>query len=290
MSKDQGAVEPATKDDIAAHLRDRIRDGELGPGDRLPTQQKLVRQFRSNRNAVREALNVLKAEGLLAHTGRGAPPVVAEQSTHTEAPRPAGVELAERVLAAFHAEHVTIDTYSLTTETLNTALAAARLAIEAGDLNPQSITVRVIMPDPHAELALPCLVGDPTDPRPRERLRELMQTYAQVLVMDLRKLQELELVSDVSVQIRWMRMTPTMKYYRLNNSEVLHGLYKVIPRTVTHRHEDMEIYDVLGVEAWLFRYSSGSDSRDDQETAFVDTTAEWFDSLWAVAEPSDLTR
>ncbi|GAB3961545.1 GntR family transcriptional regulator [Streptomyces sparsus] len=286
MSKNRTTGDRSPKEHIADHLRTRIRGGELSAGDRLPTQQELVDEFGANRSAVRQALDVLRAEGLLTHTGRGAPPVVAEQHPHPDAPRPAGVELADRILDAFRADHVTIDTYSLTTETLNTALAAARLAIEAHELAPQSIRVRVLMPSLEAELAVPRLVSDPADPRPLERLRDLMRSYAHILWMDLTKLAERGLVGEVSVEVRSVRITPTSKYYLLNGTEALFGFYTVIPRTVPFHDDPMLIHDVLGLEATLFRYSSGPDSRDEQESAFAVAADQWFSSLWeSVAVP-----
>lgn len=58
--------------DIAEHLRDRIRNGALRPGDRLPTIREVMREHGvSNVTAVR-AYRLLKAEGLTsANTGSG---------------------------------------------------------------------------------------------------------------------------------------------------------------------------------------------------------------------------
>lgn len=60
---------------IAEQLRDRIRRGELAPGDSLPSEAALCDAFGVSRGTARQALTTLRAEGLIAG-GRGKPPIV----------------------------------------------------------------------------------------------------------------------------------------------------------------------------------------------------------------------
>jgi DNA-binding GntR family transcriptional regulator len=48
---------------IAAWLRDRIRDGTYQPGDRLPSASALCDRFQVARETVRRALDLLHADG-----------------------------------------------------------------------------------------------------------------------------------------------------------------------------------------------------------------------------------
>jgi GntR family transcriptional regulator len=70
-----GALEPGDVPvfrQIAEQLRSAIRRGELRPGDRLPSEQQLMDHYGTARMTVREALGVLKGEGLVvAEHGRG---------------------------------------------------------------------------------------------------------------------------------------------------------------------------------------------------------------------------
>ncbi|MFW6695177.1 winged helix-turn-helix domain-containing protein [Streptomyces sp. MAR4 CNX-425] len=293
MSRDQpsAAGTGTARDRVAGALRERIRSGELRPGDSLPTQKVLMAEFAVERSVVRKALEQLKRERLLADVGRGAPPTVAEpRAVDAEEPRAAGVELVDRIELAFQATHVTLDVLNLTTETLTQALAPTAMRIAIGEQRaPESITARILVPSPDAQLAIPQLTGDPSDPRPRQRLHDLVQLHARSLDHTLRNLRERDLVPEVSVEIRGMPLTPTSKLYVFNGTEALMGYYRVLRREVEYQGEMMAIHDVLGLNAPLFHYSAGPDSRDQHDAAFVEHSRAWFESLWSsIAVPYPL--
>lgn len=59
-------------DEVARRLRATIESGEIKPGDRLPTQQELCESYGVSRPVVREAISLLKSEGLvISQQGRG---------------------------------------------------------------------------------------------------------------------------------------------------------------------------------------------------------------------------
>lgn len=53
-------------DEIASTLTEQINSGELADGSLLPSERELVEMFGASRNAVREALHTLQAQGLIA--------------------------------------------------------------------------------------------------------------------------------------------------------------------------------------------------------------------------------
>ncbi len=64
---------PRIADIIAERLARAIREGVLEPGDRLPTEQQLAREFGVGRTSVREGLQKLRAYGLVeSRKGLGA--------------------------------------------------------------------------------------------------------------------------------------------------------------------------------------------------------------------------
>jgi len=57
---------------IKDYLLSQIRSGEYGPGDRLPTENELTKKFQTSKSPVRQALDMLRMEGVIyRHPGRG---------------------------------------------------------------------------------------------------------------------------------------------------------------------------------------------------------------------------
>jgi len=50
---------------LADLLRDRIVSGELAPGDPLPSELRLAQEYGLSRTSVRQAIAILRAEGLI---------------------------------------------------------------------------------------------------------------------------------------------------------------------------------------------------------------------------------
>jgi GntR family transcriptional repressor for pyruvate dehydrogenase complex len=57
-------------DVIAQRIKQRIASGELGPGDKLPTERTLAAQLQVSRTSLREALGRMASEGYLRMGGR----------------------------------------------------------------------------------------------------------------------------------------------------------------------------------------------------------------------------
>lgn len=292
-------------------LRQRISGGDLRIGEQVPTQAQLSEEYAVPRGAVRRALELLEQEGLIKRARQGTPAEVVQsvsdrltpnapsvpsgsarpyrdstRRARTHVPRSAGLELTERVVRAFQSDQVTIDAYCSSGETLASALAGPLVAMTAGEPRPDSVRVRLLLPDPDNALTLPQVIGDPDDDRPRARLREVMANIYGSLRHSLRMLEVREVVREVRVEARKVAITPTQRVYILNGEEVLAGHYRVLPRRVELYRDPMEIYDMLGLDGMLFRHTAVA---GDQVTeAFVQQTQQWFDSLWeTIARPMD---
>jgi DNA-binding transcriptional regulator YhcF (GntR family) len=268
---------------IAWQLRKDIEGGVYASGDQLPTQAALVRRFDVSRATVQRALDELRKDGWIdSQQGRGSYVL----SRSPSGPEPAGVGLAEYVEAAFAAAHVTLDSFSLTSETLNSALQEPLRQVRSGHLRPRSIAVRLLLPSPEARLALPQNVADPDDERPLRRLRRLMLSQAVTVESALGALADSGHVADVTVRIRTVPLTPLHKLYLLNGAEALVGYYEIVRRNVPFKEDDVEIYDVLGLDATLFHYSAAEGG---QGRLHALQLQRWFDSLWStIATPMRL--
>ncbi|MCZ4120856.1 GntR family transcriptional regulator [Streptomyces sp. H39-S7] len=285
----EGAVPPFRR--IAQKLRAEVDSGELAVGDQLPTQEALSRRFKVSRATVQRALDELRKDSYIdSKRGRGSYVLRPSVAPPHAGPGPAGVELAEHLEAAFRVPTVTLDSFSLTAETLNSAMQGPLRLIQAGELEaPESVTVRLLLPSPDAMLAVPRLVDDPDDPRPRERLRRLAQSHSLGLQSSVGRLADLGLGTEVSIEIRSVALTPVNKLYLLNGTEALFGYYKVVQRMVSYRGDDMDIYDFLGLGATLFHHSAVETGLDPYGPAFVQRSQDWFDSVWStIAEPLTL--
>lgn len=70
---------PATYEMVLSHIERGLTSGELRPGDRLPAERELAGTLGASRTAVREALRVLQAQGVIRSqvgTGDGAGTVI----------------------------------------------------------------------------------------------------------------------------------------------------------------------------------------------------------------------
>jgi len=69
MTKSGAAIDKKPRQNLTQKvveaLKQRISDGDIKPGDKLPTEQKLTAEFGVSRTVIREAISGLKADGLL---------------------------------------------------------------------------------------------------------------------------------------------------------------------------------------------------------------------------------
>ncbi|MDX3076501.1 winged helix-turn-helix domain-containing protein [Streptomyces sp. NPDC088354] len=268
---------------VADSLRHQIEAGEIPVDEQLPTQAELVETFDVARATVQRALKELQDEGyvesiqgkgVFARNWRNPTPAHANGAAHrTDS---ASVELEDAIAEAFEAEHITIDAYCLTSESLNAALSRPVGRILRGELRPSSIAVRLLLPSPDALLAIPRNVEDPDDARPRHRLAGLIDLQTRVLRNLLGDLENRELTS-VKIETKTVPITPMTKIYLLNGDQGLTGYYSVVDNNVVlDDGTRVAIYDVLGVGAELYP----------QGPAQLEECRQWFDSLWTTIAES----
>ncbi|MFF3491472.1 winged helix-turn-helix domain-containing protein [Streptomyces sp. NPDC002795] len=274
-----------TAEDIADALRKRILGGDLRPGERLPTQAALAREFGVERGTVRNALQLLGKDGFLTNLGKGSPPTV----SRPERQSPPGAQTARsilgpRLVAAFEAPHVYVDVASLTGETLVTALGEPLRKVYEGVLRPESVRVRMVVPRLDENVDYPAPAGgwghdEKLDKAVRHRNSVQWDSQRMVLAGAFNRLRDNGI--DVRFEYRFVSGTPTRKVYLLNRQEVLVGHY--VPGRVEREIDDyegadtVELVDVEGFETgmFIFERSNGPD-----QSAFVKGEQAMFDGLW----------
>ncbi|WP_327662259.1 MULTISPECIES: winged helix-turn-helix domain-containing protein [unclassified Streptomyces] len=274
-----------TAEEIADTLRKRILGGELRAGERLPTQAALAREFGVERGTVRNALQLLRADGLLTNLGKGSPPTVSrpEQQSVPGAQTARSI-LGPRLVAAFEAPHVYVDVASLTGETLVTALGEPLRKVYEGVLRPESVRVRMVVPRLGENVDYPAPTDgwghdDKLDEAVRRRGRVQWDAQRTVLAGAFKGLRDSGV--DASFEYRFVSGVPTRKVYLLNRQEVLVGHY--VPGRFEREIDDyegadtVELVDVQGFETEMFPFER---SNGEDHAAFVDGEQAMFDGLW----------
>ena len=260
---------------IANVLRAAILTRRFQPGERLPSQNELAERYGVARETVKAALRVLREERLIvSRQGSGA-------FVRAQTDRPVG--LRPHIEAAFERQHVSIDFAGFSSETLHGALSEPLDKIRAGRLTPESIAIRILVPDHNRPASVPSAVNGPEqDPAVRERATKISRRNSDAIVDSVRELGELGLVRSATAEVRQHGTAALFKVYIVNNSEAFFGFYPVIRRDVTIDREPVPIYDVLGKDVPLFHFAAGDedDDGDDMASQYVQQARVWFDSVW----------
>ncbi|WP_309097657.1 winged helix-turn-helix domain-containing protein, partial [Streptomyces sp.] len=237
-----GSSRPSPQE-IADDLRERIRGGELRPGDRLPTQAELAERFGVERGTVRQALRVLQEDGLLTNVSKGSPPRIAVPAPARDEPQPTMVGLAPRLTEAFSATAVQVDVVCHTSETLMVALGEPLRWIHEGRNRPASIDLRVLLPSREINLAFPRLVEEQgEDDAVHQRWLVMRNAQLRVLEHNLLTLRATHGM-DVRVRFRALPFTPPVKLYLLNGQEALIGYYMLTRREEEWGGRALDMYD-----------------------------------------------
>ncbi|MFE2043652.1 GntR family transcriptional regulator [Streptomyces sp. NPDC059477] len=266
--------------EIAGVLRERIRVGELKAGDRLPTQAELVEEFGVERGAVRQALHALREDGLLTHVSKGSPPRVAEHRTDPDRSRAARVVLISYLAEAFRAPRVRVDALCFTAETLLWAIGQMCTAVGRGDVRPQSVEVRCLLPGPEVGLPYPVPVDGDAGRAEQLQSRLKQQIKDQTKVMDFYVTSVLGGYGvDAKVTFKPLPFVPSVKQYVLNGTLALQGNYRVsrIPYEELPDVEPFDVLDVSGFNSSLFEFRR---DRGGQDAAIVEDIQNCFDALW----------
>ncbi|MFJ3985398.1 winged helix-turn-helix domain-containing protein [Streptomyces fungicidicus] len=270
---------------IADELRRRVTDGTYPLQSSLPSQRDLVDELGVSRETVKRALRELEDEGWIATRPNSGSRVIKTQRIHTSAAR-AGrlggvVTLGPFIGEAFEQEEVTLDVYTLTSETLDKHVRVQMERIQNGLIAPRSITLRMLLPDSTGPLPYPRVKDDPEDLRMRDRLRTITELYTASLLETLDYLRTENLVPSVDVRIRYTPLTPAFKLYLFNDVEVLHGMYEIVERPVSlGPDETITALDALGLGTTLTHHEKTEDDLAAPGSVFVDGMRKWFDSVW----------
>lgn len=257
---------------IANFLRAAILTRKLAPGEKLPSGPQLKEQFGVAKNTVEQAMRILRDEGLVV-SRKGSGVYVRERTE-----RPVG--LRPHIERAFEGERVTIDFAGFSGETLHGAIAEPLDRIREGRLRPDSLTVRLLVPDASIPWHLPARTDDLADsPAFRRRANRIMERHSLAIVDAVHELASLGLVSHATAQVRSFPSVPLFKLYILNSEQAFFGYYPVREHKLELDGESVAIWDLMGKDATLFEKTRETDP-DSTDSQFVSQSQMWFDSIW----------
>ncbi|MER7702808.1 HAD-IA family hydrolase [Kitasatospora sp. NPDC097605] len=209
---------------VGSSLRASILTKKRGfeTGDKLPSGPELAKHFGVARGTVDKALDLLRTEGLIV-TRQGSGSFVRERTS-----RPVG--LRPHLEAAFEQQQVTLDFAGFSSETLHNALQKPLDKVRSGRLAPESITIRLLLPDTTAPMAVPVLVDGLQDEAAlRQRARNIALTNAGGIAHSVEMLAELGLVQKASVEVKVHRGSSLFKL------KPVRGVLRLLPAPRAHR-------------------------------------------------------
>ncbi|MDX2544872.1 winged helix-turn-helix domain-containing protein [Streptomyces sp. WI04-05B] len=319
---------------ILAELLGRMSVTEGEPavyalGSLLPPQRELAQEFGVSRDTVQRVLRELTREGLIdSRQGSGSRVIGVPEPGRAGGAQPGGAQpvgavrpvgaariahpgrttLAPHIREAFTKPQVTLDVYTLTSESLQGHIWLQAERIRTREIAaPRSIALRMLLPADDLPLPYPRAVGDATDTRPVDRLRAITDRHTSSLRHVLGTLRAEGLVENVEVEIRQVPIAPVFKLYLLNGTDALYGMYEVTERPIVLEDETKPLaaIDVIGIGATLMHYvrgeagpdsgtpdsgrpdsvgpaSGGPDSGGPESSGslFVESMQSWFDSVW----------
>src|SRR5918998_190318 len=180
---------------VANAVRAAILTKVFKPGEKIPSGTELAKQYGVARMTVQQALRVLKDEGLV-QSRQGSGVYVRERTE-----RPIG--LRPHIERAFDSERVTIDFAGFSGETLHGVIQEPLDKIRVGRLTPESIRIRMLLPDTTAPMALPCQVDDLADsPAFRQRATRITERHTHGIADTVAELVSFGLVKEAATEVR----------------------------------------------------------------------------------------
>lgn len=273
------AIDPADprppRRQLADLLRAAILTGKLKPGEKLPSGPELAERYGVSKVTAQQAVNELRTEGLVfSRAGSGV--FVLERTS-----KPVG--LRPHLERAFKEPKVTVDFAGFAAETLHGAISEPLDKIRDGRFRPESIDVRILVPDPGTPWALPARASDLADsPAFRRRMQRIMERHAFGIHDEVLELKRIGLIESASVQIRVYPAAPLFKLYIINGLDAFFGFYPIEEHQLPLDGEDTVMLDLVGKNATLFHLETDQADQDSFKSQFIDQCQRWYESVWKI--------
>ncbi|MFE0510078.1 GntR family transcriptional regulator [Streptomyces sp. NPDC058964] len=262
-------------------LREQLANGTYREGQSLPTQRQLAQEFGVSRDTIQRVLRKLTDEGWVdSRQGSGMRVLKVPELTPVD-PRPkrrTAPSLGPLIHHAFEQPEVAIDTFALTSETLWNHLKVQAERVASGEVVPERVRLRMLLPSENVRLAYPAAT-DPEDDRVWERWRDMARRHVIGIAGLMGQLRELGV--DAAAEVRRVPLTPQFKLYVVNEEDLLYGLYEVLERTIVlDDGTEVRALDVLGLGSVLSHYRGDPAEAEADHGHYYETMKAIFESYW----------
>ena len=207
----------------------------------------------------------------------GDPDTDTRQQNLNEPQRP--VSLRPHIEQAFEQPHVTIDFAGYSSETLHGVLSEPLDKIRSGQIAPESLKIRMLLPAPESPRAFPIAIDPAENPGVQQRMVGVLRRHVGAIVDLVTELGTIGLVKDADVEVRVAKLTPLFKLYILNGQDAFFSFYQVKEHVVTVKKKPVPLLDAFGKDSILFHFAA-SPQEEDNSSRFIGEAMLWFDSLW----------
>lgn len=174
-------------------------------------------------------------------------------------------------------DEVCIDFAGDSAETLKILLRETMRALESDPRrNRKSLHVRIVVPDLTEPIAVPCSMDYKDDPSYRDENWRRTRLALGHIASELGEFASKVGLAEVSLNVRFHHLTPTVKLYLLNGSKALWALYRIERRVVSAELQQF-VWDTRGTNAPVFLVSG--DGTESERRQFL-VLSEWFSGLW----------
>jgi DNA-binding transcriptional regulator YhcF (GntR family) len=237
---------------VANALRAAILTRKLASGEKLPSGNELAQRYGVARMTIQQAIRLLRDDGLIV-SRQGSGVFVRERTARAIALRP-------NIERAFAQAKVSVDFAGFSGETLHGVIQEPLDKIRTGQLVPDSIDIRILIPDTGRPWAIPCRAEDLADePAFRQRAEGITRRHTDAITESVAELADLGLVRSASAQVRVHGSSPMFKLYILNRAEAVFGFYPITEHAVSLHGETVPIYDLMGKDATMFHHAADDD-------------------------------
>jgi hypothetical protein len=199
------------------------------------------------------------------------------------------VALRPHVERAFEQSKISIDFAGFSGQTLHGVIQEPLDKIRTGQLVPESLDIRILIPDTSQPWAVPCRAADLSDePAFRQRAEQIGRRHTDAIIESVTELADLGLVQTARAQVRTHGTAPLFKLYILNRAEAFFGFYPIVEHTISlGDQQHVPMYDLMGKDVTMFHHEQADDPSS-IEGQFVAQAQDWFDSMWTTVSRAHL--